>query len=96
MLDVQKYPPPRGSAAMFLIFPDLFAVLGPGRCLKSFLEAVRFISTHREPVSSRGDPIRDQNYASQTRAVLECRKLPCMNQSPFRVDSCAEFLYRHS
>ncbi len=32
---------------------------GPGRCLKSFPEAVRFILTESEPVGSHRDPIHD-------------------------------------
>ena len=38
----------------------------PGRYLKSFLEAVRFIVTHYGPVASHGDPIHDQNYSIGT------------------------------
>ena len=32
---------------------------GPGRCLKNFLEAVRFILTEYGPMASHGDPIHD-------------------------------------
>ncbi len=48
----------------FQDFLDLFAVFGPRRCLKSFLEAVRFISTHREPVASHGDPFRAPGHST--------------------------------
>jgi hypothetical protein len=48
----------------FRIFPDMLAVSGPGRCLKSFLEAVRFISTHREPVANHGDPFRPPGHST--------------------------------
>ena len=32
-----------------------------GRCLKSFLEVLRFVVTEYRAVRSHGDPIRDQN-----------------------------------
>ena len=48
----------------FQDFLDLFAVFGPRRCLKSFLEAVRFISTHREPVASHGDPFQSPGHST--------------------------------
>ena len=35
---------------------------GPGSCLKSFLEAVRFFGTDYGPVGSHGDPIHGLNY----------------------------------
>ena len=50
--------------------PGIFVfVMGsrrPGRCLKSFLEAVRIFWTHREPVASHGDPIRDHHCVLET------------------------------
>ena len=40
---------------MFGLFVILVAVLNPTRCPKGFLEAVRLISSHQEPVPSHGD-----------------------------------------
>ena len=48
---------------------DLFLFLpktgpgGPGRCLKSFLEAARFILTEYGPVGSHRDPVRAHVYS---------------------------------
>ena len=50
-----------GRLMIFRIFTLFMASRRPGRCLKSFLEAVRIFWTPREPVASRGDPARDQN-----------------------------------
>ena len=33
-----------------------------GRCLKSFLEPVRFVGIEYELIPSQGDPIRPHNY----------------------------------
>ncbi len=64
----------RGSKEGFSVFvpdfPDFLAVLGPGRCLKSFLETVRFISTHREPVASHGDPFRVPGQSTFLQVVV--------------------------
>ena len=38
----------------------------PGRGLKSFLEALRFILAEFEPKPSHGDPIRGQTYGFGT------------------------------
>ena len=56
---------------IFRIFEFLMASQGPGRYLKSFLEAVRFICTHWEPVASHGDPFRTPGH---------CLIYPCVNR----------------
>ncbi len=43
---------------LFWIFWIILTPRGPGRYLKSFLEAVGFISADWEPVASHGDPFR--------------------------------------
>ena len=88
------------------IFGFFMASPRSGRRLKSFLEAARFISTHREPVASHGDPIRDQNCgfgpAPYFLFFLKTKKLPCNNDFFFRIalkqirthlDSCATSCY---
>ena len=52
--------------------------LGVGRCLKSFLEVVRFFVTEYRVVGSHGDPIRDRNHGF---ALLEAIRPPSLKQS---------------
>ena len=47
---------------IFRIFQICFTVLGPGRCPKGFPEPVRFISTHREPIPTHGDPFQPPEH----------------------------------
>ena len=47
---------------------------GPGRCLKNFLEAVRFILTEYGTVASHGDPIHYHSYRFRTHVL--CPQLP--------------------
>ena len=58
----------------FYIFGPKTGPGGPGRCLKSFLEAVRFILTEYGTVGSHGDPIHD--YFNIFWARMLCPRLP--------------------
>ena len=45
----------------FAIFESKIGFLRVRRCLKSFLEVLRFVVTEYHAVGSHGDPISDQN-----------------------------------
>ena len=45
----------------FVILGSKMGSLSVGRCLKSFLEVLRFVVTEYRAVGSHGDPIRDRN-----------------------------------
>ena len=47
---------------IFAIFGSNMGFLGVGRCLKSFLEVLRFVVTEYRAVRSHGDLIRVENY----------------------------------
>ena len=55
-----------------LIRPEVFELFmglrGAGRCLKSFLEVIRFILAKYGTISSHGDPIHDQKYTIRPHA----------------------------
>ena len=51
----------RISICCFLIFKSEMGSPRVGRCLKIFLEVVRFVVAEYRAVGSHGDPIRDQN-----------------------------------
>ena len=67
-----------GLSLSFIIFGPNMGSGRPGRYLKSFLEAVRFIVTHYRPVGSHGDPIHGQKYGFGTQHM-------CCVESP---DTC--------
>ena len=54
---------------IFVIFGSNMGSLGVGRCLKSFLEVVRFFVTEYQAVGSHGDPIRARNHSRQGREL---------------------------
>ena len=49
----------------FAIFGSNMGFLGVGRCLKSFLEVLRFVVTEYRAVGSHGDLIHVENYDFQ-------------------------------
>ena len=46
----------------FVIFDSKMGSLRDGKCLKSFLEVLRFVVTEYRAVRSHGDLIRVENY----------------------------------
>ena len=55
-----------GFSMILCIFDFLTKLWRAGRCLKSFLDAVRNFLTEYELISSHGDPFCDQNHDSPT------------------------------
>ena len=53
----------------FAIFGSNMEFLGVGRCLKSFLEVLRFVVTEYHAVGSHGDLIRNENCNFQLNSL---------------------------
>ena len=53
----------------FAIFWSNMGYLRDGRCLKSFLEVLRFVVTECRAVRSHGELIRDENYDFQLNSL---------------------------
>ncbi len=51
---------------LFIVLGAKMGPGGPGRCFKSFLEAVPFILTEYEPVASHGHPMAARARKTQT------------------------------
>ena len=69
-----------GNFDISYIFGPKMGSRRPGRYLKSFLEAVRFIVTHYGPVGSHGDPIhgRDYGFGTQHMCCVESPDICCV------------------
>ena len=53
----------------FVIFGSNMGSLRVGRCLKSFLEVLRFVVTEYRAVRSHGDLIRNENHDFQLNSL---------------------------